>query len=167
MPVLVRKVNPTLWQELDIIGGNDVSADTITNCIKTSDNTLSVWEVDSIESVGEGVLAIISNYKKLETIHIIGLPKDELEQQSIDIDPEEGTTPVKSLVNTHQNLAKLTYTKLGVIANCIVNQFRLENLFTYTIEEEIALLWEAIGTNRLELKNLKPEVQKQLNQAKQ
>ena len=79
MSLLVRKINRAKWLQTDIAHGDDISADAITNCMKTTSNRLSVWEVESEARIEEAALAIASyngivNPNVIYAWHVLAIP---------------------------------------------------------------------------------------------
>ncbi|MBK9356786.1 MAG: hypothetical protein IPN08_05225 [Bacteroidales bacterium] len=64
---------------MDNIEDNDVSADAITNCLKTNSNDLSVWKITSIEELNTAILAFLvtgSKQTQLSTLHYVLIDED-------------------------------------------------------------------------------------------
>ena len=102
--MLVRKITKSKWFQNDILNGAEVSADAITNCLKTTKNTLSVWRVDNEETIEEAALAIVANQQYLETIDVVLLDEEYFLKYQIKIENTEGNTIVEDLKNTHVDL---------------------------------------------------------------
>jgi len=115
MSLFVRKIIKSKWYQTDIENGDDVSADAITNCMKTKQNTLSVWEIESPDELDNAVLAIVSQHQHLETIDVVKLDSVSLVENEIVWVESRGLTPIDDLVDTHFDLSELTYPKLGII----------------------------------------------------
>ena len=146
----------------DILGGADVSADAITLCIKTKTNTLSAWEIASESDVSEAVLAIVSGGDHLETIHVVIMDKQHLTDHGISCSCKEEYTPVEDLRKTHHDLIALTYPKLGIIANHIVEGFKRERVIQYRERALRQILNDAVKMKRLDPSDLKPDISKKL-----
>jgi len=151
---LIRKINRSKWFQIDIISNNDVSADAITNCLKTTKNTLSVWAIESEDDLNNAILAIVSNQDHIETIDVILLNDSELREQGITIIASSGNTPIESLRNIHRDLTELTFSKLGIIKEHIVERIRNEKLKRFTKGKLKKLLKDAIEKGFLELDDL-------------
>jgi len=120
MPKLVRKINKAKWLQIDIETSKDVSADAITLCLKTNQNCLSVWRIETDRELENAVLAIVSAQDRLEAIDIVVLDESALLKSRIEIDISPGLTPVSDLVNHHRDLKNLTLSKLKEISTLIV-----------------------------------------------
>jgi len=158
MSLLVRKIDKAKWLQNDIVRGEDISADAITNCMKTYRNTLSAWQIDNDAEIDDAVLAIVSSHQHLDTIDIVCISKDRLDQNGINMKSTPGRTPVEDLTNKHIDIANLTYKTLGDVAYHIVKAFCEQNVKRYTRGSLKKLLKEAINSGRLDIANLEPSV---------
>jgi hypothetical protein len=155
MSLLIRKINIAKWKQIDINTNDDVSADAITNCLKTSKNTLSVWHIENEIDLDNAILAIVSNQDHLDTIDIVILEQDPIERNNISIVASIGETPVITLKNNHRDIIGLTYSKLGNIKDCIVAKIRDNKHKRYTIASLKKILKSAIDTGILKQEDLK------------
>lgn len=153
MPLLVRKINRSKWNNADDNVFN-LSSDAISNCLKTTRCTLSVWKITSEEELDEAVLALISNGSKLETIDVVTLDGDYLLKVEVTGEETEGITKVPDLVNNHMDLNQLNYYKIGLVAEHIIQRIKLKKVKRYTIEELKKILQNAIQADRLKIEDL-------------
>ena len=154
MSLLVRKIDKGKWLQNDIINDADISADAITICMRTKENKLSVWEIASESDINEAVLAIVSSGQHLETIDVVIMDRQYLTEQGISPVQKEGPTPVDNLRKTHYDLANLTYPKLGIIANHIVEGFKCKRVVRYRERNLRQIMNDAVKVNRLDLSSL-------------
>lgn len=162
MSYLVRKINKAKWYQIDIDKDDNVTADAITNCLKTTRNTLSVWKIESEDDLDQAVLALVANQDRLETIDIVILDEKSLEDYNINIVASPGNTPVYSLINTHRDISDLTYTELGTVKDHIVERIRSQKIIRYTASSLKNLLVEAIEEGLVKKEDLKESVQKKV-----
>lgn len=162
MSLLIRKINKAKWYQVDIENDSDVSADAITNCLKTTKNTLSVWYISSEEDLNNAVLALVSNLDHLETIDIVILEESLLENYNIRIVATPGETSIEELAKTHRDLAELTFSKIGTIKDHIVERIRTEHLKRYTKGSLKKLIQVAIKEGKLKLDDLKESVRENI-----
>jgi hypothetical protein len=163
MCLFVRKIDRSKWLQNDIRQGERVSADAITHCMKTQNNTLSVWQIEADDNVDEAVLAIVAGHQHLESIDVITLTPAYLAQAGIEYTASKGRTPVTDLAETHINLIQLTYEKLGVIAYHVVDRIVQERIVRYTKGTQKEMLKQAIHQGRLSLEDLNENVRKHLS----
>ena len=161
MSLLIRKINRNRWLEEDEVP-NDVPADAITGCMRTQRNTLSVWEVPDEGKIDEAVLAIVSAGHHLETIDVVQIDREHLEENRVDCIQTKGGTPIEDLVDTHIDLSNLAYTQLGIIAYHIADKFRQDKVKRYTQGQIKEILRTAIQGQRLEIENLSESIRKKL-----
>lgn len=156
---LIKKINRAKWEQNDIKNGGVVSADAITNCLKTTRNSLSTWEVTD-ESLEKGVLAMVVNHDRLDTIDVVLISSEELKDQSIDIEQTRGDTSFTEYIDRHYDLINLNYLSLGKVAEVIVNAFKVNKVKRYTQMDLRKLIQKALDDDILLLCVLKPNVQK-------
>ena len=162
MSLFVRKIDKGKWFQVDLHQNTDYSADAITNCLKTRQNTLSVWEIISETDIDEAVLAIVSGQDHLDTIDVVLMSPDYLKKQGIDYKRTNGSTPVDDLVEKHIDLSNLTYKSLGIVAYHIVDKINDQKVKRYTIRQLKEILNQAISQNRLTPDKLKDFIREKL-----
>jgi hypothetical protein len=164
MSIFIRQLDKALWFRTKILEGEDVSADAITNCLKTKHNSLSVWNAKSedIEEVDEAVLALISGKDHVETIDIIPLLPDKLDEKGIENEPSWGKTLLENPIEKHRDLINLTYSKLGIIAYHIADRIKEKKIIRYTEGRQKELLKRAIETGRLDIAELPEDIRKKI-----
>ena len=158
MSLLVRKIDKSKWLQNDIVSGEDVSADAVTNCMKTSGNTLSTWRIDNEAQIDDAVLAIVSAHQHLDTIDVVWMSQDQLGEEDIIMQDAPGLTPVVDLVDNHVDIVDLTYKSLGKVAHCIIKCFSDNSVKRYTRGGLKKLLRTAIESGRLEAERIAPSV---------
>lgn len=162
MSFLVRKINKAKWHKIDIMTSNDVTADTITNCLKTTQDRLSVWFIQTEADLDKAILAIVANQDHLDTIDVVILDEPSLIGCGLSIIASPGDTPVKSLVAAHRDIEKLTFTKLGQVKDHIVQKIRAEKLKRYTVNTLKKILTDAITAGLLVKEDLKESLQRKI-----
>lgn len=162
MSLIVRKIERGKWLQNDILSGADVSADAITNCMKTSNNSLSVWEVTGEEQVNEVVLALTSQSQHIEAIDVVALDRTALINSGLQLQTTDSPTPIKELSQLHRDIVQLTYKSLGVLAGMTVEAIRNQANHRYTKGMIKNLLDNAIVAGRLDKETLKEHVKSHL-----
>ncbi len=152
MSFLVRKINRAKWQNK--IDG-DVQADAITNCLKTSQNKLSLWHIETEAEIDKAVLAIVANQEHLDSIDVVTLEEASLKKDSLKIVESDGKTPVKSLIHTHRDIIELNFTKLGKVKDLILEKVNNSKSKRYTILQLKTILDGAIQNGLIEKDDLK------------
>jgi hypothetical protein len=162
MSLFIRKINKAQWLQTDIVQGEDVSADAITNCMKTKGNTLSAWEVESKTDIDKAVLAMVAAGDHLETIDVVPMTPEYLTEKEVDFKKISGLTPVEGLIKNHINLEQLSYKKLGIIAYHIVDKIREREVKRYTEGKCKEILRKAISEGKLKIEDIKDDIRKKL-----
>lgn len=162
MSLIVRKIERAKWMQNDILSGADVSADAITNCMKTTINSLSVWEVSQEDKVEDAVLALASQSERIETMDVVILNRTRLIEVGLQLEETNGLTPIEALSQKHRDIVYLTYTSLGVLARLIVEGIRNNTVQRYTVGRIKNLIKNAIAAGRLNEEALKEKVRSQL-----
>ena len=86
-----------------------------------------------------------------------------LKSQQLEIEQNPGNTPLRSLVDTHRDIVKLTYSKLCPLKDHIVNRIKLDKLKRYTKGDLKNLLKKAIENKELEIDTLNPTLREKIN----
>ena len=160
--LLIRKINKSKWYQIDIKNDDDVSADAITNCLKTTKNTLSVWSIENEVDIEKAILAIASNLDYIETIDVVILNDEKLQEYGIKIITSMGNTPIDSLKEIHRDLSELTFSKLGHIKDHIVERIRNDKIKRFTKGSLRKILKKAIEKGFLELDDLNESVRSKI-----
>ena len=159
--MLVRKINRAKW-----MNGNDTkeppTADAITGCLRTKENTLSVWSINNETELEEAVLAIVSNQDRLETIDVVMLDDDYFMKCKISTKETAGLTPVKDLVDAHRDLSSLDFWTIGMVAEHIIESIKKDKVKRFREAELTKIIQNAIIKKRLELSDLKEGIIKKI-----
>lgn len=162
MSLLVRKINKAKWMQNDVRSAENVSADAITNDLKTTDNTLSAWQVAGAEAIEDAVLAIVSSHEHLDTIDVVCLDPSSLESNGIMLQSNPGGTPVRDLIDRHIHICDLTYRTLGTVAEQIVHALKEGKDERYTKGKIKKLLTGAINRGCLQKDDLHESLRRKL-----
>lgn len=157
MPILVRKINRSKWSDApdDVFG---VSSDAITSCLRSQNNSLSVWKIASEEDLDEVVLALVANFQRLETIDVVILDGEYLIRVNVEREECEGNTPISEVDAQHFDLVNLNYFKIGLVAEHIIERIKLNKVRRYTKVELKTLLKKAIELQRIGIEDLNESV---------
>ena len=146
----------------DIINGEDISADAITNCMKTTRNTLSTWKISNESEIEDAVLAIVSGHHHLDSIDVICLNSKALKMHGLTLEDTPGATPLESFSERHVDIINLSYTSLGAVANQIVENIKDGKVKRYTKGMQKKILKIAIESGRLKRDKLHPSLSMKL-----
>jgi hypothetical protein len=160
--MLVRKINKAKWFQTNILHGEEVSADAITNCLRTVGNTLSVWYINSEEDINKAMLAIIANQDHLESIDVVIIDEKLFEDSGFVISSSPGETPVEELREIHRDITGLNYSLLGNVKNIIVEMIKKDKITRFTKVQLTKILGDAIKEGKIDISYLKESVRKKL-----
>lgn len=162
MAYLVRRVDLSLWgQTIDNI--EDLNGDTITTDLKTIDNTLSFWEVESKEMLMDISIALLTAGKHLDSnICLIIIPKSEI-PKSLNFVNSIGSTAYVKCKNMHYDLVNVNIKSLKEVAELIM-KYRDENV-DYDIHNQTFKnkLKELIDNNEIAEENLQKNFKQEYN----
>lgn len=174
MTIYVRKISKAKWpseeeilaKEFDAEIIPSVRADALTSCLKTSQNTLSVWAVENStdEEIEKAILALITNAKleRLNRIQVVYFSKEEVLSLGLPLEASDGDTVIESLSKLHNDLVDLNYEKLGKVSQLIISSLRSESVKTYNEKKLKTMLLKAIQEGVVDQKLLHPSLQSKL-----
>lgn len=154
MSLLVRKINRNNW-DTTITDISHISADAITNCMRTKQNCMSVYEIHSEAEINNAFLAIASNFDNPDTFDVVLIDKDDIAKLKMKLTQTPGMTPIQHLKNTHCEITCLSYRNLGTIANYIIDCIRRNRIVRCTRGELREFFREAISEGLVDPKLLK------------
>jgi len=163
MSYLVRKITRGKWLS-DKTKDNpfDISSDAITADLRSRGNTLSVWEVEQEADIKEAVIALATAGDRLDTIDVVWIPKNELQEKQIECIDTPGNTPIKTLQNTHIDLSSMNYFKIGLFAESIINNIAAKRIKRYSAGDLKKLFKAAIQDGTLSKADLSEKIQETL-----
>ena len=122
MPFLVRTINRENWPEPNEISDiSKLSADALKD-LNTTNNELSVWEVDSEDDVWKGVLAYIAsrNSKVTDDVDIVVIKEDDLKDKKLSVTYHKNPTNFMGMEDKHKDILELDYKSMGNLASVII-----------------------------------------------
>lgn len=144
MAFYIRKVDSTQWEDELPVNHNilEMAVDGITNCCKTSGNTLSIWKTDSNDP------ADLENQKLLTGMAMaldrpvaftyIFLSDDEIDSLALELQDSPGDTPFEEMASCHRDIANLTLEKMGELAWIIHSKVNDDAEMNIIAEEELS-----------------------------
>ena len=123
MAILVRKIARAKWPE-ESCSINMLSGDAISD-LRTTNNTISLWRVDSEAELLTAMLALAASSKssKIENVSLVWFPEEALLNRNIQLDTDSpGDTIVSDLAQFHRDACKITYKSLGDLAVLIMTE---------------------------------------------
>jgi len=156
MSFLVRKITRGKWSVGEHIEA--VNADAITQCMKTQDNTLSVWKINEEKDIQNSILAMAAANEFLSKIDVVILSEQALLDREIPISTTPGITPCKDLIDTHRDLSDLNIKHLALISDLIAAKIRNEEVHSFSLGALKNILCSAIDAGKLTTESLSESV---------
>ena len=163
---LARKVSRAKWEPCEYITQGGIRADAITGCLRTKDDTLSLWQCQNIEDdITEVVLALSTAMERLDTINIVLLDRENLGSNGVSLQETPGNTPVAELCSRHIDIVNLDMSRLCIVANHVASKIRNNaDCYTFTKTQIRKLLCKAIQEQRLKIDDLKNKLKTEVQQ---
>lgn len=139
---LLRKVSLAKWKQSLEVGPDHISADAVTACLRTSNNTLSVWKTESGEEERKALLALAASLTSLETIDIVKLSAEELLDRGLVLEATPGDTVARDYIHLHRDIVNLDHGALKVIAELVKEKVR-DGHFTRLRKQELRTMLQA------------------------
>lgn len=150
MSILVRKINRAKWPN-DRCGIKKIRADAITYDLKTRDDSISVWRINSKEEVDEAIVALASNCDSISKIDVVLMEEQHLKRRKVRIDDNIiGDTPYTSFNEKHCHIHELNIKSLATVAKHIGQRLLLNGTFYRRTAGQVKrLLIKAIEDDKL------------------
>ena len=163
--MLARKISRSKWASKPYLKPDAIRADAVTNCLKTTDDRLSLWRCENDQQDVDQVflaLATGSRISKIDTMHIVVLPEKELEEAGLTTENKGGDTAVQDLKSRHVDLVCLDLDKLGTLARMLASRIRNCQVVARTKKQIQTLVREAVSARRVQPDELSPELRNEL-----
>lgn len=154
MKYFIRKINSAKFPRPDKdvdLSIEDFQADAVAD-IKTNCNTLSIWEIESLEekAVDEAIFALVTNriQHSIDKIDFVVISEEELRKHELNCLETDGDTLVEDLKSKHRDIVELTYGSIRDILEIISEITKKGNTKRRTKGQIKAILKENI--NRIE-----------------
>ena len=123
MAIYIRKITKSKWDWKNPITPNAVAdklgTDGVTNCCKTSGNTLSIWKIDSESLVSDDdkkvVATLATNSGNLSPIDCIILSDEDFESCGLSLDQEDGDSFISDVKSKHYNIINLDMSSVSAL----------------------------------------------------
>jgi hypothetical protein len=160
MAYLVRKIAPAKWSGVQSLEA--LSADALTADLRTTDNTLSLWEIGSKDELSNAVLALAvsKQAKKFEKMDLVLIPKETILAKQLSIGTNPGETLAEGLSNTHREVVDLKYPSLGVFAQIIIDLLAKNDPTTILRSEVVDIVKAACDNKTINISSLPEDMQK-------
>lgn len=163
---LLRKISVAKWKASLKVGVDHLSADAITGCLRTSDNTLSVWQFSNDEEARRSLLALGASLSKIETINYVTLNSEELEGDDLVIKSSLGQTAAVESNSLHQDIINLDHSSLERVAIHVRKKVQFDEFETLSKGELKKLLCDGIASGALDVSRLDKKLLAELEKAR-
>lgn len=130
----VRKISRPKWQASPLSDDPEiadkevlnVSADAITNCLKTKSNKLSLWRVEVEEYSIDDIIPLIIGFDKPNTCDVVYIPAELIEETDLVLEQSisDANTPLESLKERHYNIIVNDYAGLGTFSKVVLKSLK-------------------------------------------
>ncbi len=162
MPFILRKIRKARWYqngEIPWLAAGELQADPLAD-LATSDNTLSVYLIESDKSNLERVVtALAANCNKVSNLDFALLDLGVFSKLEIKVECAAGQTPDEQVNKWHRDLVELSAQKLIELAKAILSSAGKKRLSKRSL---VRLIAEALEFNHISAAKLKPGVLKKI-----
>lgn len=136
--MFIRMVNKKAkWEQDKKKDINEISSDVITNCLKTSDETLSLWYIENEYDMDKALIALSSNRDLVNKLDYIVIPDENLKMYTLEVKKSPGDSPFTEFNDNHYNIIDINYLKLGEVSKMILDLINNDGKIVRVHEKEI------------------------------
>lgn len=149
------------WRADESLPARFVLANAVSNDIRLTGNTLSVWvcEASDSRSIEDVVLALASTRDSVAKLDVVWIEAQEVKGILIDINEVSGSSPVKNLNDRHRDLKGIDIVKLVRLVRRIAQAVGADKCRRFTEKQVLQLIVAAINNGRLLLDDLNEKIQ--------
>ena len=169
MNYLVRMIEISNWcdNEGEIIlpeNVNSVSSDGITRDLKSDGNTISLWEIKSLEELKEVAVSLLTSKNQPQNLFIVAIPKGSVEECLELENNNAAETAFKKFKNRHYDLLDMNLEKLKTFAEIILRAMQNENnVYDFIYINGKDFIKELINSGEIVFDELKGKLKKEFN----
>ena len=164
--MLARKISRAKWEPKEYLAADEIRADVISGCLRTTGDTLSWWRcTDDEEDVAEVALALAAGpkFERFDTIYVVRLPEAVFANAGLASESTDGETAVKDLRPRHMDLVSLDVERLAMVARILGPLIRSgDKVVRFTKAQLMTIVTTAIHEERLDENDLTQELQEKL-----
>lgn len=151
------------WRKINYSGGDTLSADILTNCTRSTDNSLSLWAITepSEDELNRIALGIVSGFKRPDTIYLTTISLTQLEDAGLQVvaSPENGTSALKGMSERHFDVVNLNAESLPSFAEVMRCSLSSEPTQTRIRWKKIkGMITDAVKDGSIAITDLKQEL---------
>lgn len=164
---LIRKVSVAKWKQCLKVSQDHLSADAITGCLRTQDNTLSLWRSDSKADEEKAILALSSSLTQVATISYVYLDSEILEGDDLKIIESDGQTAALQCNSLHRDIVELDHSALARVARHVKNKIANDEFLTLTKPELRSILLDGLDDGSIDASRLDKKLLAELEKARE
>ena len=171
MAYYVRKIARSKWQETHLSSNEAqareevkrVKADAITNCIKTSDNKLSLWRVDDKKDSIDDIVPLIIGFERPDTCDVVYISEEVFSEEQITLEQsfDDANTSIEELKQYHYNAIVKDYEGLGKFAKVVLKS--LDNHKRFKGREVKTKLKDMLNNHEIEREMISEKLYEKLS----
>ena len=171
MAYYVRKIARSKWQETHLSSNEAqareevkrVKADAITNCIKTSDNKLSLWRVDDKKDSIDDIVPLIIGFERPDTCDVVYISEEVFSEEQITLEQssDDANTPIEELKQYHYNAIVKDYEGLWKFAKVVLKS--LDNQKRFKGREVKTKLKDMLNNHEIEREMISEKLYEKLS----
>lgn len=122
--------------------GDATTAGDVISDLRTTRNTLSVWNAENNDAVDDAVVAIALGRTSISKVVALQLDESELNKMEIYLKDEPGKAngAIDAIKNNHRNMLEIDYKRLGLLSNYMLNLCSKGKFRIQKSESEVAHL---------------------------
>ena len=161
---VARKISRAKWDKHPDFAEGEIPADAVTTDLRTKKNALSFWRCGGgrTEDIEDAALAIAAAGDRIDKVEMVWLTTKGLLEDHQTVEDRPGRTPVADLVESHVDLRRLDFVRLGRLANRVVEALgagRYERLSKARVK---SLLINAVRQDRIDPEQLSQNIRRDL-----
>ena len=152
------------WEQEKNKATKDLSSDIITVCLRTLDETLSLWYLENDSEIDDAIIALSSGRDLINNIDYLIIPDNYVVKYSLVLKENIGRSPYEKFNKNHRDIIDINYSILGVISTMILdvinNGGEIVRVYDDKVQEKLS---SALENGFLNTKTMKPSLLKKIS----
>ncbi len=165
MSFLVRMIQLNNWMDESgtILPIDSVKADGITKDLKSDDNTMSFWEINSLNELHDVAAALLTSRDSVHDLFVLAIPKDKLIGKIKFENNNYAETAYKKFKDRHYDLLDMNLSKIKILCEIMLESLKDEsNTYDFIFLDNKDFLNQLISSGEIIEEELKKKVKKAL-----
>ena len=163
MKRLVRKIERAKWMQNDVLNGASPSADAVNGSLRTRNNTLSVWQIETLDELEDAVIAFVCQGEHLDSIDVVTFSELSLSEHQLEFRKIPAQTPHRGFADRHCDICELNYDSLGRFSRIIIDSLRSDEIVRFTHKRLKDLVKQAAEDGRVAVEELSGRIASAIN----